>query len=64
MKNHIITIGVALLSMAGLNAQEIKPLETSIEDYIMLLNANGYEAYSYDVTCLKENTYTLNFEVR
>lgn len=64
MKHHIITISVALLSIAGLNAQEIKPLETSIEDYIMLLNASGYEAYSYDITTIKDKTYTLNFEIR
>lgn len=64
MKNHIITISVALLSIVGLNAQEIKPLETSIEDYIMLLNASGYEAYSYDITTIKDKTYTLNFEIR
>lgn len=64
MKHHIITISMALLSITGLNAQEIKPLETSIEDYIMLLNASGYEAYSYDITTIKDKTYTLNFEVR
>lgn len=64
MKHHIITISVALLSIVGLNAQEIKPLDTSIEDYIMLLNASGYEAYSYDITTIKDKTYTLNFEIR
>lgn len=64
MKHHILTISMALLSITGLKAQEIKPLETSIEDYIMLLNASGYEAYSYDITTIKGKTYTLNFEIR
>lgn len=64
MKHYILSISLALLSMTGLNAQEIKPLEASVEDYIMLLNASGYEAYSYDITTIKDKTYTLNFEVR
>ena len=52
MKKTIITILLALVAMAGL-AQEIKMNETTINDYIPLLNAKGYQAYSFDVSAIK-----------
>ena len=48
----IITIILALVAMTGL-AQEIKMNETAISDYIPLLNAKGYQAYSFDVSAIK-----------
>ena len=42
----------ALVTMTGL-AQEIKKNETTINDYIPLLNAKGYQAYSFDASALK-----------
>jgi len=38
---------IAALAAAGtaLQAQEVKPVEASMEDYIALLNQNGYQAY-------------------
>ena len=52
MKKTIITILLAIVAMAGL-AQEIKMNETTINDYIPLLNAKGYQAYSFDVSAIK-----------
>lgn len=37
----------ALVAMAGL-AQEIKMNETTINDYISMLNQKGYQAYSFE----------------
>lgn len=54
----------ATLAMIPLNAQEIKQKDTSIENYIELLNASGYQAYSFDISDLKNETYILNFEIR
>ena len=54
----------ATLAMIPLNAQEIKQKDTSIENYIELLNASGYQAYSFDISGLKNETYILNFEIR
>lgn len=51
-KKTIITTLLALVAMAGL-AQEIKMNETAISDYIPLLNAKGYQAYSFDVSAIK-----------
>ncbi len=38
---------IALVAMAGL-AQEIKMNETTINDYISMLNQKGYQAYSFE----------------
>ena len=61
-----ITFVLVLLSAISLasRAQEVKPIESSIEDYIALLNQNGYQAYSFDISPMKDATYQVNFEVR
>ena len=53
-KKAFISMMLALVSMTmtGL-AQEIKMNETAISDYIPLLNAKGYQAYSFDVSAIK-----------
>lgn len=47
MKQTIITIMLALLSVTG-QAQILKTTEATFNDYVPLLNAKGYMAYSYD----------------
>lgn len=47
-KKTIITILFVLAAMAG-QAQEIKMNEPSFSDYLPLLNAKGYMAYSFDM---------------
>ena len=51
-KKTIITILFALVAMMG-QAQEIKMNETTINDYIPMLNQKGYQAYSFDVSAIK-----------
>ncbi len=51
-KKTIIMIMLTLVTMAG-QAQEIKKNETTINDYIPLLNAKGYQAYNFDVSAIK-----------
>lgn len=57
---------IATLAFVGLTmqAQEVKPIEASVEDYIALLNQNGYQAYSFDISPMKDTTYQVHFEVR
>ena len=45
--------------MAG-QAQEIKMNEPSLNDYIPMLNAMGYQAYSFDVSAIKGRNVTFN----
>jgi len=49
----------AIVAMAGL-AQEIKMNETTINDYIPMLNQKDYQAYSFDVSTIKGRNVTLN----
>ena len=51
-KQAIITILFSLVALSG-QGQEIKKNETTINDYIPLLNAKGYQAYSFDVSAIK-----------
>ena len=53
-----------MIASTTLRAQEVKPIEASIEDYIALLNQNGYQAYSFDISPMKDATYQIQFEVR
>jgi hypothetical protein len=41
-------------------AQEIKMNEPSLNDYIPMLNAKGYQAYSFDVSAIKGKNVTFN----
>ena len=45
MKKTIITILLALAALAG-QAQVIRTNEPTLDDYLQLLNAKGYIAYS------------------
>ena len=47
MNKAIITTLLALVALAG-QAQEIKANEPTLDDYLQLLNAKGYIAYSFD----------------
>ena len=44
MKRRIYITLIALLTAISVEAQEVKPIEASVEDYIALLNQNGYQA--------------------
>ena len=44
-KKIFITMMLALVTVTG-QAQEIKMNEVTINDYIPMLNAKGYQAYS------------------
>ena len=56
----ILTILLALVTVAG-QAQEIKMNESTINDYIPLLNAKGYQAYSFDVSAIKSRNVEIYF---
>ena len=60
-KKTIITMILALVAMVG-HAQEIKMNESAINDYIPLLNAKGYQAYSFDVSAIKGRNVEIYFK--
>ena len=55
---------VALCICTATFAQEVRPREASMEDYIMLLKASGYEAYSFDLSDMADATYEIQFYVK
>ena len=61
-KKAIITALLALVAMTGW-AQEIKMNESSISDYLPLLKASGYTAYSFGLVpmrAIKDKWYELS----
>ena len=56
MKKTIITALLALVALAG-QAQEIRTNEPTLDDYLQLLNAKGYIAYSFDMKDFKGKQY-------
>ena len=55
MKKTIITALFALVAMAG-QAQEIRANEPTLDDYMQLLKAKGYIAYSFDMKEFKDRS--------
>ena len=60
-KKTIITMMLAFFALAGW-AQEIKMNETTINDYIPMLKAKGYQAYSFDVSTIKGRNVDFYFK--
>ena len=55
MKKVIITTLLALVALAG-QAQEIRANEPTLDDYLQLLKAKGYIAYSFDMKDFKDRS--------
>ena len=55
MKKVIITTLLALVALAG-QAQEIRANEPTLSDYMQLLKAKGYIAYSFDMKEFKDRS--------
>ncbi|MBO4752973.1 MAG: DUF5041 domain-containing protein [Bacteroidales bacterium] len=58
-KKFIINVLLALVALSG-HAQELKMNEPSLNDYLPLLKAKGYQAYSFDVSAIKGRNVTFN----
>ena len=56
MNKAIITTLLALVALTG-QAQEIRTNEPTLDDYLQLLNAKGYMAYSFDMKDFKGKQY-------
>jgi len=56
MKKTIIIALLALIALAG-QAQVIRTNETTLDDYLQLLNAKGYIVYSFDMKEFKGKQY-------
>ncbi|MGN1219923.1 MAG: DUF5041 domain-containing protein [Candidatus Cryptobacteroides sp.] len=64
IKRISLLTALSALCTLTINAQEIKKIDATMQDYVELLKAKGYEAWPFDISCLKDSTYTLAFEVK
>ncbi len=69
MKKFIIILAICIVGcMASFGQTEninvIKQIDASAEDYITLLNSNGYEAFSFDISSLLDGQYYLSFKIK
>ena len=46
------------------DAKVLRPLKTSVDDYIPLLNSCGYKAFTFDLSSLSDGQYSLSFKIR
>lgn len=60
----ILSMAVTLFISMSAFSQSIKPQQATFEDYIPLLNAAGYKAYSFDISDFLDNTYQVEFEIK
>ena len=64
MYHRYIALLSGLLLCMGANAQELRRMEPEFSDYIPLLKAAGYEMFTFDISSLKDETYTIAFVTR
>ena len=64
MKQFIFLILTCTIYSFSVNAQELKRTEPDWSDYLPLLNAAGYEVFTFDISSLKDETYNIEFIVR
>ena len=64
MKHFLFFVLSCTIFSFSVNAQELKRTEADWSDYIPLLNAAGYEVFTFDISSLKDETYDIEFIVR
>lgn len=64
MRHFIFIILAGTIFSLAVNAQELKRTEPDLSDYIPLLNAAGYEVFTFDLSSLKDETYNIEFIIR
>ena len=64
MKRFFFIMLTGALLCFHANAQELKRTEPDLSDYIPLLNAAGYEVFTFDISSMNEETYNIEFIIR
>ena len=64
MKKSVCLFGILSLWMVmSVSAQSLKQQEATMEDYLPLLQASGYQVYSFDISEFADESYLLTFKV-
>lgn len=61
MNRYALLSILSLICALSLKAQTIKPVESVTDDYIRLLQDNGYASYAFDISSLADRRYSLTF---
>lgn len=64
MRHFFFIMLTGILLCFQTNAQELKRTEPDLSDYIPLLNAAGYEVFTFDISSMNEETYNIEFIIR
>ena len=55
---------MSLWMVASVSAQSVKPQDAMVEDYLPLLQATGYQVYSFDISEFLDDTYYFKFQIK
>ena len=64
MKRILFIAALALAAWSTLSAQALKPVKPDFDAYVSLLQAEGYEVQSYDLSALSDSTYSFMLIIR
>ena len=65
MRKLVCLFSVLSLWMAtSVSAQSLKKQEATMEDYLPLLQASGYQVYSFDISEFLDDTYHFSFKIK
>lgn len=64
MRHSFFLVLTGIIFSLGANAQELKRTEPDFSDYIPLLNAAGYEVFTFDISSLNDDTYNIELIIR
>lgn len=64
MKRILSIAAFALAAWSTLSSQALKPVKPDFDAYVSLLQADGYEVQSYDLSALSDSTYSFMLIVR
>lgn len=64
MKRILSIAAFALAAWSTLSAQALKPVKPDFDAYVSLLQADGYDVQSFDLSALSDSTYSFMLIVR
>lgn len=64
MKRILSIAAFALAAWSTLSSQALKPVKPDFDAYVSLLQADGYDVQSYDLSALSDSTYSFMLIVR
>ena len=64
MKRILSIAAFALAAWSTLSAQALKPVKPDFDAYVSLLQADGYDVQSYDLSALSDSTYSFMLIIR